>query len=126
MNTMALPQYQYDAEAEVPRGYQKLTCKGFREWLPADERSVQHPCGRIVWAPRQASMCIICAKASRAAHMRQVRAKAKRPTDFGQCLVCKTPLKFHGAERSTRKYCSDECRQSAYRARLKRAARRKR
>jgi hypothetical protein len=54
--------------------------------------------------------------------MREVRAKAKRPTDFGKCPVCQAPLKSYGAKRSTRKYCKPEHRQLAYRTRL--AARR--
>ena len=77
---------QFDTQAAAPeRGYHKLKCEGIFEWIGG--KLVQHPCGRIVWAPRQASMCNTCAKAKRAAHMREVRAKAKRPTDFGQCLV---------------------------------------
>lgn len=112
---MALPQFATEAEAPE-RGYRKLKCKGFFEWIGG--KFVDHPCGRVVWAPRQASMCTACARAARAAHMRAVRAK-RPPTVFGKCPVCGVSLKFSGAERSTRQYCSNEHRQSAYRDRLK-------
>jgi len=111
-NAAGLPRHlsQFDNEDEAPeRGYYELHCE----------------CGRVVFAPRQASVCTACAKAKRAKHMREVRAKAKQPTDFGECVVCKETLNYD-AKRSTRKYCSSECRQSAYRARLKQAARRAR
>jgi hypothetical protein len=117
MDTMALP--QFDTEAAAPEhGYRELRCQGFSEWIGG--KFVRHACGRVVWAPRQALTCTVCAKASRAAHMREIRAKAKIPTDFGVCPVCQSPLQYSGAERSTRKYCSNEHRQAAYRARQKR------
>ena len=122
-NAAGLPRRlpEFATEAEAPeRGYHELHCEGFSEWTGG--KSVQHPCGRIVFAPRQASMCTECAKARRAEHMREVRAKAKRITDFGRCAVCKATLNYD-AKRSTRKYCSSECRQSAYRVRLARRAR---
>jgi hypothetical protein len=92
---------QFDSEDEAPkRGYRKLTCPG---------------CGRTVWAPRQALQCAACAKADRAAHMREVRAKRHKVPDFGNCVECGEPL---DAERRSRKYCSAACRQQAYRIRL--------
>jgi hypothetical protein len=79
--------------------YKKLTCE----------------CGAVVYVVRQASQCAACAKAKKAAHMREVRsyAPSKEKDNFGKC-PCGTDL--YGG-RITQRYCSDACRQKAYRKR---------
>jgi hypothetical protein len=56
-----------------------------------------------------------CQKADRAAKVRQRRAAARvQPHD--RCVICDDKLP---ASRTTRRYCSDRCRQAAYRTRIR-------
>jgi hypothetical protein len=90
----------------------------FDEW-EAGYRKLECKCGRVVSAPYQATQCQDCAKAARAQHTREHRARAAIQRAFGNCMMCGQPL---AAERQSRKYCSPACRQKAYRERWLAAA----
>jgi hypothetical protein len=50
------------------------------------------------------------------AKLRKAAKERKRTTDFGKCTVCGAMLRYT-AERVSRRYCSNACRQWAYRRR---------
>ncbi len=82
-------------------------------------------CGRLFWAYRSAhrdTPPFFCSPACRVEYHRQRRQEkrhaiaAAREIDYGTCAVCGQPLRAT-AQRTSRRYCSDTCRQSAYRQR---------
>jgi hypothetical protein len=81
-------------------------------------------CGQVFFARGSAWVCIgfcsdECCRVARNKRRREKRAKAReyRSVERGTCARCGLTLYFQ--VRATRRYCSDQCRQLAYRERQK-------
>jgi hypothetical protein len=96
-------------EASIPAHYVRLRCGR----------------GAVIYAHPLAQSCTACVKADRAAHMRN--ARAIRAKERGHDLMhrdcaapgCDKSVRIWGnAQRMSRRYCSNACRQKAHRARV--------